>query len=164
MISILRKYSISCNCLFFKWSWIFTLWKYPSPLCFVRLCSFYFSEMWYQVFLWALFSSIAVHVIAAAIAFGTLRKHKFGKWVSVPCWFMSHYEAGTLWNVFEFTWWLEYCRGVKNKSVIACWLYDSLLSCRALSIVLLPSYPHWFWFLPLSSSSFTVLSSLSVCL
>jgi hypothetical protein len=36
-------------------------------------------EMWYQVFLWALFSSIFVHVIAAAIAFATLRKHKFGK-------------------------------------------------------------------------------------
>jgi hypothetical protein len=37
------------------------------------------SEMWYQIFLWALFSSIFVHVIAAAIAFATLRKHKFGK-------------------------------------------------------------------------------------
>ncbi|KAG8229226.1 hypothetical protein J437_LFUL008863 [Ladona fulva] len=37
-----------------------------------------FSEMWYQVFLWALFSSVFVHVIAAAIAFATLRKHKFG--------------------------------------------------------------------------------------
>ncbi|PNF17543.1 Transmembrane protein 170A [Cryptotermes secundus] len=35
-------------------------------------------EMWYQVFLWALFSSIFVHVIAAAIAFATLRKHRFG--------------------------------------------------------------------------------------
>jgi hypothetical protein len=36
-------------------------------------------EMWYQVFLWALFSSIFVHVIVAAIAFATLRKHEFGK-------------------------------------------------------------------------------------
>lgn len=38
-----------------------------------------FAEMWYQVFLWALFSSTLVHVIAAAISFLTLRKHKFGK-------------------------------------------------------------------------------------
>ncbi|XP_046396607.1 transmembrane protein 170A [Ischnura elegans] len=42
-----------------------------------------FAEMWYQVFLWALFSSIFVHVIAAAIAFATLRKHKFGKFFPV---------------------------------------------------------------------------------
>ena len=38
-----------------------------------------FGEMWYQVFLWALFSSIFVHLIASTIAFTTLRKHKFGK-------------------------------------------------------------------------------------
>lgn len=42
-----------------------------------------FAEMWYQVFLWALFSSIFVHVIAAAIAFATLRKHKFGKFFPI---------------------------------------------------------------------------------
>nr|CAD7453091.1 unnamed protein product [Timema tahoe]CAD7603923.1 unnamed protein product [Timema genevievae] len=41
-----------------------------------------FAEMWYQIFLWALFSSLFVHVIAAAIAFATLRKHKFGKFFS----------------------------------------------------------------------------------
>nr|CAD7260902.1 unnamed protein product [Timema shepardi] len=39
-------------------------------------------EMWYQIFLWALFSSLFVHAIAAAIAFATLRKHKFGKFFS----------------------------------------------------------------------------------
>ncbi|KAF4526971.1 hypothetical protein B566_EDAN015797 [Ephemera danica] len=38
-----------------------------------------FAEMWYHMFLWALFSSIFVHVAAAAIAFGTLRKHRMGK-------------------------------------------------------------------------------------
>nr|CAD7197582.1 unnamed protein product [Timema douglasi] len=43
---------------------------------------FHFPEMWYQIFLWALFSSLFVHAIAAAIAFATLRKHKFGKFFS----------------------------------------------------------------------------------
>ncbi|KAL0270559.1 UNVERIFIED_CONTAM: hypothetical protein PYX00_007931 [Menopon gallinae] len=42
-----------------------------------------FAEMWYQVFLWALFSSLFVHVVAAVIAFGTLRKHKFGKFFPI---------------------------------------------------------------------------------
>ncbi|XP_036146900.1 uncharacterized protein LOC105837590 isoform X5 [Monomorium pharaonis] len=36
-------------------------------------------EMWYQIFLWALFSSIFVHTIAGAICFATLRQHKYGK-------------------------------------------------------------------------------------
>ncbi|XP_023218727.1 transmembrane protein 170A-like [Centruroides sculpturatus] len=40
-----------------------------------------FAEMWYQVFLWALFSSLFVHLIAAGIAFGTLRKHKLGRFM-----------------------------------------------------------------------------------
>lgn len=35
--------------------------------------------MWYQTFLWALFSSTIVHTIAAIIAFATLHKHNFGK-------------------------------------------------------------------------------------
>lgn len=42
-----------------------------------------FTKMWYHVFLWALFSSIFVHMIAATIAFLTLRKHKFGKFFPV---------------------------------------------------------------------------------
>ena len=42
---------------------------------------FMLSEMWYQVFLWCLFSSIFVHLIAAAIAFGRLRKHKIGRFI-----------------------------------------------------------------------------------
>ncbi|KAL1129326.1 hypothetical protein AAG570_013855 [Ranatra chinensis] len=39
--------------------------------------------MWYQIFLWALFSSILVHSIAAVIAFATLRKHHYGKFFPV---------------------------------------------------------------------------------
>lgn len=42
-----------------------------------------FAEMWYQVFLWALFSSLFVHITAAGIAFITLRKHKIGRFVPV---------------------------------------------------------------------------------
>lgn len=42
-----------------------------------------FTKMWYHVFLWALFSSIFVHTIAALIAFLTLRKHKFGKFFPI---------------------------------------------------------------------------------
>jgi len=39
------------------------------------------SEIWYQVFLWALFSSMFVHIIATLIAFCRLRKHKIGRWI-----------------------------------------------------------------------------------
>uniref|UniRef100_A0A0K8TNA2 Putative conserved plasma membrane protein n=1 Tax=Tabanus bromius TaxID=304241 RepID=A0A0K8TNA2_TABBR len=42
-----------------------------------------FREMWYYIFLWALFSSIFVHTCAALIAFVTLRKHKFGRFFSI---------------------------------------------------------------------------------
>uniref|UniRef100_A0A0A9ZB48 Transmembrane protein 170A n=1 Tax=Lygus hesperus TaxID=30085 RepID=A0A0A9ZB48_LYGHE len=42
-----------------------------------------FPEMWYEIFLWALFSSAVVHTIAAVIAFCTLRKHHFGKFFPV---------------------------------------------------------------------------------
>jgi hypothetical protein len=42
-----------------------------------------FREMWYHIFLWALFSSIFVHTCAALIAFVTLRKHKFGRFFSI---------------------------------------------------------------------------------
>ncbi|KAH3778845.1 transmembrane protein 170A-like [Dreissena polymorpha] len=40
-----------------------------------------FGEIWYQVFLWALFSSMFVHIIATLIAFCRLRKHKLGRWI-----------------------------------------------------------------------------------
>lgn len=42
-----------------------------------------FTEMWYHIFLWALFSSIFVHTCAALVAFVTLRKHKFGRLFSI---------------------------------------------------------------------------------
>ncbi|GFN89830.1 transmembrane protein 170a-like [Plakobranchus ocellatus] len=40
-----------------------------------------FVEIWYQVFLWALFSSLFVHIVAALIAFLRLRKHSIGRWI-----------------------------------------------------------------------------------
>ena len=39
------------------------------------------TEIWYEVFIWCLFSSIFVYVFGAAIAFFTLRKHKFGRYL-----------------------------------------------------------------------------------
>ncbi len=36
-------------------------------------------DIWYQVFLWCLCSSIFLYALASAIAFFTLRKHKFGR-------------------------------------------------------------------------------------
>ncbi|KAK3603765.1 hypothetical protein CHS0354_023384 [Potamilus streckersoni] len=43
-----------------------------------------FGEMWYQVFLWVLFSSMVVHTVAALIALCRLRKHSIGRWI--PLW------------------------------------------------------------------------------
>lgn len=42
-----------------------------------------FAEMWYHVFLWALFSSFLVHAVASAIAFCRLRSHKIGRFIPV---------------------------------------------------------------------------------
>lgn len=42
-----------------------------------------FVEMWYQVFLWALFSSLFMHIIAASIAFCTLKQHKTGRFAPI---------------------------------------------------------------------------------
>ncbi|XP_059171221.1 transmembrane protein 170A-like [Physella acuta] len=42
-----------------------------------------FVEIWYHVFLWALFSSLFVHIVAALIAFLRLRKHRLGRWIPV---------------------------------------------------------------------------------
>lgn len=38
-----------------------------------------FVEIWYQVFLWALFSSLFVHFVAAVVAFSMLRKQQIGR-------------------------------------------------------------------------------------
>ncbi|XP_071784637.1 transmembrane protein 170A-like [Asterias amurensis] len=40
-------------------------------------------EMWYQIFLWYLFSSFLIHCGAAIIAFMALRKHKIGRLYSL---------------------------------------------------------------------------------
>jgi len=46
-------------------------------------CCLCLSEMWYHVFLWALFSSVLVHAVATAIAFCRLRSHKIGRFIPV---------------------------------------------------------------------------------
>lgn len=42
-----------------------------------------FGDMWKYIFIWSFCSAAFVHMIAALIAFGTLRKHKFGRLFSV---------------------------------------------------------------------------------
>ncbi|KAK7483026.1 hypothetical protein BaRGS_00025689 [Batillaria attramentaria] len=39
-----------------------------------------FTEIWYSVFLWALFSSLFIHIGAMLIAVLRLRKHPLGRW------------------------------------------------------------------------------------
>ncbi|KAM3919184.1 transmembrane protein 170A [Leptodactylus fuscus] len=45
------------------------------------LCAF--PEMWYGVFLWALVSSLFFHIPAGLLALFTLRRHKYGRFMSV---------------------------------------------------------------------------------
>ncbi|XP_071504058.1 transmembrane protein 170B-like [Diadema setosum] len=40
-------------------------------------------KMWYQIFLWHLFSSFLIHAVAAIVAFCALRKHKIGRLYSL---------------------------------------------------------------------------------
>ncbi|ODN04046.1 Transmembrane protein [Orchesella cincta] len=54
-----------------------------------------FSDMWYRVFLWAFLSSIIVHVIGALIAFGTLRKHRVGRFFPLLVLLMGIVNPGT---------------------------------------------------------------------
>uniref|UniRef100_A0A8C8RFX7 Transmembrane protein 170A n=1 Tax=Pelusios castaneus TaxID=367368 RepID=A0A8C8RFX7_9SAUR len=42
-----------------------------------------FAEMWYGVFLWALVSSLFLHIPAGLLALLTLRHHKYGRFLSV---------------------------------------------------------------------------------
>lgn len=42
-----------------------------------------FGQIWYQVFLWALFSSLFIHIAASGISFCRLRSHKIGRWVPI---------------------------------------------------------------------------------
>lgn len=41
------------------------------------------AEMWYGVFLWALVSSLCLHIPAGLLGLLTLRHHKYGKFLSV---------------------------------------------------------------------------------
>ena len=38
-------------------------------------------EIWYEVFVWCFFSSVTLYSMAAGVAFLTLRKHKFGRYL-----------------------------------------------------------------------------------
>ncbi|MBN3283320.1 T170A protein, partial [Polyodon spathula] len=57
--------------------------------CFIvwLLCSL--SEMWYGVFLWAVVSSLVIHLPAGLLALYTLRQHKYGRFMSVSILLMS---------------------------------------------------------------------------
>ncbi|KAM3829226.1 transmembrane protein 170A [Vipera latastei] len=65
--------------------------------CAAALC--HFSEMWYGVFLWALASSLFFHVPAGLLALFTLRRHRYGRFMSVSIFLMGlvgPLAAGTL--------------------------------------------------------------------
>ncbi|XP_033898097.2 transmembrane protein 170A-like [Acipenser ruthenus] len=51
------------------------------------LCEF--SEMWYGVFLWAVVSSLVIHLPAGLLALFTLRHHKYGRFMPVSILLMS---------------------------------------------------------------------------
>ncbi|XP_043920786.1 transmembrane protein 170B [Protopterus annectens] len=42
-----------------------------------------FTEMWYWVFLWALFSSLVVHGVVGLLMFVNLQRHKQGRLISI---------------------------------------------------------------------------------
>lgn len=42
-----------------------------------------FGAMWYHVFVWGLFSSLFVHLLAASVAVLALRKHGLGRWLPI---------------------------------------------------------------------------------
>ena len=44
----------------------------------VNLVLFSFAEMWYQIFLWCLATSVFIHCVSAGIAFFALRQHSRG--------------------------------------------------------------------------------------
>ncbi|XP_074864468.1 transmembrane protein 170A isoform X1 [Carettochelys insculpta] len=58
-----------------------------------------FSDMWYGVFLWALVSSLSFHIPAGLLALFTLRRHRYGRFMSVSILLMGivgPIAAGTL--------------------------------------------------------------------
>uniref|UniRef100_A0A8C9PFT7 Transmembrane protein 170B n=2 Tax=Euarchontoglires TaxID=314146 RepID=A0A8C9PFT7_SPEDA len=54
-------------------------------LCVNRMVNplFFLSEMWYWIFLWALFSSLFVHGAAGVLMFVMLQRHRQGRVISV---------------------------------------------------------------------------------
>ena len=44
----------------------------------VNLFLFLFAEMWYQIFLWCLATSVFIHCVSAGVAFFALRQHSRG--------------------------------------------------------------------------------------
>ncbi|XP_061449995.1 transmembrane protein 170A [Rhineura floridana] len=65
--------------------------------CPTALCQF--PEMWYGVFLWALVSSLFFHIPAGLLALFTLRRHRYGRFMSVSILLMGivgPIAAGTL--------------------------------------------------------------------
>lgn len=44
----------------------------------VNLFSFLFADMWYQIFLWCLATSVFIHCVSAGVAFFALRQHSRG--------------------------------------------------------------------------------------
>ena len=68
-----------------------------SHNCALPSLSFHrFAEIWYEVFIWCLFSSIGIYVCAALVAFLTLRKHKFGRFYSLMILLMGFFLPLTL--------------------------------------------------------------------
>ncbi|XP_060109727.1 LOW QUALITY PROTEIN: transmembrane protein 170A [Heteronotia binoei] len=68
-----------------------------NATCSIAFCQF--PEMWYGVFLWALVSSILFHIPAGLLALYTLRRHSYGKYMSVSILLMGivgPITAGTL--------------------------------------------------------------------
>ncbi len=47
------------------------------------------AEIWYEVFVWCLVSSVILYAVAAVFAFLTLRKHKLGRFYSLMILFMG---------------------------------------------------------------------------
>ncbi|XP_054856386.1 transmembrane protein 170A [Eublepharis macularius] len=68
-----------------------------NATCSEAFCQF--PEMWYGVFLWALVSSLFFHIPAGLLALFTLRRHRYGKFMSVSILLMGvvgPITAGTL--------------------------------------------------------------------
>ena len=58
--------------------------KFQKMKLHLNFCIFHLIlEMWYQIFLWALGTSIFIHCVVALISFCTLRRHKYGRFFPI---------------------------------------------------------------------------------